>query len=872
MSEVASIARPSAEGSVVPRPRLVRILEDADLHRLVLVAAPPGSGKTTVLRQWVATLPPDSWAWVSGSELGDDGHAAWATVGEVTARAWPDSRGLPPLRQGALDLDALAAMFPDDDQLEARHRFLIVDDAHAIRDRNVRRALLQVVDHGPKTLHLVLGTRSDPELPLHRMRAQGELLELRDADLRFRRDETATFLDRCGVGFLTPEQVDLLDERTEGWSTGLRLVAISLRRSDDPPAFLETFAGTDRNIADYLIREVLDRQPEQRYWFLLDTAAFDRLTPELCAAVTGRDDALEQLEQLEREHLFVSRVGAGEDVFRYHELFREMLRYVLRSRHRGRELAVLSSAASWHEVHGEYRIAIDEWLSAGATSHALDAMGRYLDPLLDDDVPVRLVDRWTERTQHLALSSDLWSLLGHAARLGWAKHWDDLFDVLERCGDLLGEQADDLDARMVIDVLSGFVALSRGEPLEARRHFAAATVAWTPGGGAPDHAELVEASGTRAHLGLALSELLLGDPVRARATARLATQWSSGRPSAMLFVRALVAFADFAEGRLRSSRHRVDRLSQDIDAFHLEARPQRALGLRSLVSGFLALEATDLDDARDQFDEHLSTTTEPLGTSALLAELGVIEVVHATGVDEDALARLDLVRRQRRDLGDAVTDAWIDATECRILAELGQLDAAEHILDHLPGHPSFGLLRAEVELSACRPDAARATAAGLPDASPRLRLHRALIEARASLGAGDRVSPEALRAIVDLGESEGFVRTVLRNGGAAVVDLMLADPDLSSSDYVQSMRRLIEHSPVVSVGSGALAGLIDPLSEREREVMRYLPTRLSCREIAGELYVSVNTVKTHVQAIYRKLGCNTRQEAVDRARALRMIT
>jgi LuxR family maltose regulon positive regulatory protein len=292
----------------------------------------------------------------------------------------------------------------------------------------------------------------------------------------------------------------------------------------------------------------------------------------------------------------------------------------------------------------------------------------------------------------------------------------------------------------------------------------------------------------------------------------------------------------------------------------------------SLASGHLAAEAMQYAEARQHYDEHLAASTEPLGGLALAAELGLIEVVHVTGVDEDALARLDVLRRQRRDVGDAVTTGWIDATECRLLLELGQLDAANRLVTQLPDLPTFEGVRAVVDLASGRLDEARLRLPDRPDAVPRYRLERALIEARAACKAGERAAPEVLAEIVRIGEAEGFVATVLRGGGSAVVEQMLGDPLLSGSPYLQGLRGMLEHRPVASVASGSLAGLIDPLSEREREVMRYLPTRLSCREIAGELYVSVNTVKTHVQAIYRKLGCNTRAAAVERARALHMLS
>ena len=746
---------------------------------------------------------------------------------------------------------------------------MVIDDAHVLHDPLVRRLLFTLVEHGPAWMHVILASRADPAMALHRMRAQGTVLEIRDADLRFQPSETAAFLDHVGLGDLQAAQIAFLDRRTEGWPAGLQLAALSLRRVDDPAGFLDNFAGTDRHVADYLIHEVLDHQPEDVYWFLLDTSPFDLLTPALCEVVSEQSNGAKYLELLDREHLFVTRVDATGEVYRYHELFRELLQFVLRSRHPRRERQVLAAAAEWHESRGDHREAIDEWLGAGAVARAVQAMTDHAANYYDRGQP-EIIQRWTDATPHLALADDVWTVLGHATRLGWSQQPDEQAHALDRAEDLLDERPD-ADARLVADVLQGFASLASSEVTTAHDRFLRAIelVDWENVGHEGDDA--VYSSARRADLGLSLALLYLGKIEEARTVAQRSKVWHPADPAAALLIRSTLAATALADGRLRDAERRMAGIAQDMRAFGL-ARPfQAAMQLLSLITGLMRLEHDDPDGAIESFNYHLESIREPHAPSALLASLGIVEALAASGALDAALRRLERVRRLHRGLADPVAGGWIDAVEVRLLLTAGHLEGAEKLASALPGLPVFRAVCADVDLAFERTESARSRFAGEVITSPRDQLALAAVHARAGVLDTGRAPTEAVRQVVEIGAAEGFLRTVL-DGGPVLIDSLMDDPHVSGTEYVAVLRRRRDREPAGFASSGSGAGLIEPLSERERQVMRYLSTRLSSREIASELYVSVNTVKTHVQAIYRKLGCNTRREAVERARSLRMLS
>src|SRR5215203_4762040 len=358
----------------VVRPRLIERLNEGLHRRLILVCAPAGFGKTTLISEWVATLPRSA-AWLSLDEVDDDPArflaylvAALRTIapnmGEGVLGALRSPQ--PPPTESILTalLNEMASLAED--------LVLVLDDYHVIDATAVDHALTFLLEHLPPRMHLVIATREDPNLPIARLRARGQLGELRAAELRFTPTEAAEFLEGAMGLRLSAEEMAALEDRTEGWIAGLQLAALSMRRREDVGGFIRAFAGDNRYVLDYLAEEVLGRQPERIRSFLLSTSILERLSGPLCEAVTGQEDGGRMLEILERGNFFVVPLDDRRHWYRYHHLFADVLHAHLMAEHPDLIPALHRRASEWYERNGS---------SADAIRHALAAedFGRAAD-------------------------------------------------------------------------------------------------------------------------------------------------------------------------------------------------------------------------------------------------------------------------------------------------------------------------------------------------------------------------------------------------------------------------------------------------------------------------------------------------------------
>ena len=353
-----------------PRPRLVDRLNEGLPRGLVLVSAPAGSGKTALLADW-ARGSRRPVAWLSIDPEDNDPARFWRHVVATLDRARPGlaERVAPPLGQPTqLSSETLVTVLINELVAEPdAGQVLVLDDYHLVDARPVHASVELLLEQRPPGLQVVLAARADPPLPLARLRSRGQLAELRLADLRFLPDEAAALLrDAVGPSRPLPETAAAaLAARTEGWAAGLQLAALSLRDQDDVTAFVEGFSGSHRFVLDYLTQEVLDRQSEELRRFLLETSILERLSGPLCDAVTGRNDSQQLLEQVERANLFLVPLDEVRGLWRYHELFAELLGARLRRQHPGRVPELHRRAAAWSEGHGLVDDAVRHALAAG---------------------------------------------------------------------------------------------------------------------------------------------------------------------------------------------------------------------------------------------------------------------------------------------------------------------------------------------------------------------------------------------------------------------------------------------------------------------------------------------------------------------------
>src|SRR5436305_8619727 len=351
------ISVPPVRLNMVTRPRLTQRMNTALRGTLTLIVAPAGWGKTTLLSAWHADARPGAWplAWVSLDEGDNDPIRFWTYVISALNPLHPGVGETPlALMYGSSSPpigDVLASLVNALIQLPTE-TVLVLDDYHLIEAQPIHDALTYLVEHLPPNLHLVIASRSDPLLPLARLRARGALTELRAANLRFTTDETTTYLTEVMGLSLSAEQVAALEARTEGWIAGLHLAALSLQGRDDGASFIASFTGSHRYVVDYLIEEVLSRQPEEVQDFLIQTCILDRLSGPLCDAVRERDDSQARLEHLERVNLFLVLLDDERQWYRYHHLFAEVLRSRLQQAAPMLVSELHHRASMWYEEHG----------------------------------------------------------------------------------------------------------------------------------------------------------------------------------------------------------------------------------------------------------------------------------------------------------------------------------------------------------------------------------------------------------------------------------------------------------------------------------------------------------------------------------------
>jgi len=367
---------PAARPGHVRRQALIDLLEAEDMARLVLVAAPPGSGKTTLMAEWAVASRSQAFTWLSLDAGDDDPVQFWTGVIEALRAARPGigADALAALEAPGTDvrdavlvrlIDALAA--PGEEPL-----VLVVDDYHLADDPQIHEAMVYLLEHAPEGVRVALTTRSDPPFPLGRMRARGQLLELRGADLRFSDSEAAGLLNGALGLSLAGEQIARLQLRTEGWAAGLQLAGLSLRGRTVPEAFIEAFAGDDRQLVDYLGEEVLESQPPELRAFLRRTAILDRMCAPLCDALTGDTGSAETLGEIERENLFVVALDSTRSWYRYHHLFGDLLRHDLETTEPELVPTLHARAAEWFAEQELAADAIHHAVAAGDTALAAE--------------------------------------------------------------------------------------------------------------------------------------------------------------------------------------------------------------------------------------------------------------------------------------------------------------------------------------------------------------------------------------------------------------------------------------------------------------------------------------------------------------------
>ena len=907
----------------VPRPRLVQALGEGLARGRVLVCAPAGSGKTALLADWArGGGRPVAWLGLDGGD--SDPARFWRYAVAALDRARPGLAGRvgpPPPRsfEGlvAALINELAADPGPDEVL------LVLDDYHLVDSGPVHESVAFLLENLPPGLRVVISGRADPPLPLARLRARGQLAELRAADLRFTPEEAAALLGEAAGPGLPGAAVAALVARTEGWAAGLQLAGLSLRGHADAAGFVAAFSGSHRYVLDYLADEVLDGQPGPVRAFLLETSVLERLSGELCDAVTGRAGSQAMLHDIERAGLFLVPLDEVRGWWRYHHLFADLLRARLQAEQPGRAPVLHRAAAAWCEEHDLADDAVRHALAAGDTAWAARLVERHVETLLGRSEGVTL-RRW--------LSALPAKSVHDRPRLCLAQAY----------GAAQGFQLEALEA--LLDDAEHAYRVSGGEPYEDPAGRPVSVLANVPAG-------------------IAFLRALLA---RFRGDAALAAGWNRqalaqlGEDDWLMrsFVRWNQAAADWLAGRVGPAERGLAEVLAELRAADEAVRRAggepaevfRAVeGGAGFFAGFLAMRVCfdlgQVQRARGHLDAAQATYRHALGAAGEssqpphlgLAHVGLAQVLyernkltaaldHATrGVTmcrqlastPPLAAGLAVMARIREAHGDA-------AGALEAMDEAGQAGLSPQVTALLNPVPSqrARLLLARGDVHAA---AQWATAAGLsPDDEPdyprepaylvlarvllaqnshgpALTLLQRLLDAAASQGrTGSIIEIQALRALalaargdhaalgalteaLTLACPQGYVR-VLADEGAPIGALLAQLPvarlgqqnaaDRIDPGYLAALLRACSHTDAVPPPSrtvGAAPGLIEPLTGRELEVLRLLAAGRSNQRIAHDLVVALDTVKKHVTHILGKLGAANRTEAVARARQLGLI-
>ena len=838
---------------------------------VMLVCAPAGSGKTVLLRSWVEDSGLRA-AWVSVERGERDGQRFWLSLIDALAAAVPAVERVDPAP--SFQGEALVERLLADLALLDEPAVLVVDDLHELQSAEARQWLEVLLARRPPALRVVLSTREEPRLGLHRLRLGGDLIEVRAADLRFSLAETQQLLQAAGVE-LSGRGVTRLYERTEGWAAGLRLAAISLARHPDPERFVAEFSGSERTVADYLVAEVLERQPEPVRELLLRTSLLDRVSGPLADHLTGGSGSERILQELEDANAFVSALDVRRSWFRYHHLFADLLQLELRRVHPELVEGLHRAAAGWFEEHGDTVAAIRHAQAARDWRHASrllseSRIGLVLDGRLAtvrallDAFPPGMATTDAELAVCFA---------GVRLREGALDDADAYVAVAQR---IAHERPGSFAVQLASVRLAS--AHQRGDlpgALEAMRSLEAALAAQPPG------------DVPRGHDVRALALMVLGstelwalrlDDARRHLEDGLALARRIGRPYLEIGCLAHLAIAAPLTGQTATAALDYTRRAAALAEEHgLATDPVTALAF-AVGGGSLAWlgRFAEAEEWLEKAARALRHQEEPSTELALLHARGLL--LSGQGRFEAALAEF----RSAAALNAALAGDHALAVDLRLRIVSAQLRLGETAAAHaaLAGVTDTERDRAETRLAA----AAIALADGEPEAAlerlepviersaPSLvpawaAIHALLYDAAAREQLGDpRAADAALERALALAEPEG---QILPFAVAPVRDLLERHTGLRTA-HPGLVTTILD---VLAGGSAPVPGapLTEPLSEAEMRVVRYLPSNLTASQIASELCVSTNTVRTHLRHIYAKLDAHGRGEAVARARQLRLL-
>jgi LuxR family maltose regulon positive regulatory protein len=860
---------------LIPRPGLFELLNTAE--RVVLVSAPAGSGKTFLLRSWIAAEGlGERVAWVSVGREERDPQAFWLSVLDALRATRVGSGRIRELTAAPdLDDETIARRLMEDLLPLDERLWLVIDDLHELQSEQAIGKMERALMSAPPELRVVLLTRRDPRLGLHRLRVEGELTEVRGEDLRFTSEESRALMDAAGVR-LSDGAIESVVATTEGWAAGLRLAALSLARDPDPERLAAGFSGRERAVAEYLLAEVLERQPPEVSRLLLRTSILERVNGPLADELTGCSGSERILWELEDAGAFVASLDPERSWFRYHHLFADLLALELRRTAPQDVPALHTLAAEWMAGHGypvgairhaqaaedwgfAARLLADNWFGLeldGRRATGRQLLSQFPAGMVRSNPELAMLAAAAERLEGSLDEAERYLQLAEAeaalvpgdrqqhfqvalafTRLSVARIRVDL-DAVETAVQQLKAHADrgawvegDLRAMALTEV--GIAALWAGRMEEGERHLDKALVVARKIG--RPRLELV----ALAHRSIAgIFRVQRSGEEEALEAIGFARKHGLEDDTAVAVAYVVLGAAHMWRGRVEEAEHWLE------------------LGERGLAQ-----------------EANFAPGQVTYGCRQVLALL--------RGQPAEALAHLRAAEELQVPL--VMPHAWTQrmrVARLRALIRLGETDQVQQSIDEmdhdLRATPEMRVILAELRLAQDDPLGAAAAVAPIVDGAlavraPLFEIQAQLLEAiaRDALRDPDATS-RALERALDLAEPDGLLSMFLLYPAPDLLERQLRLRTTHASLISEILSLLAGQTP--SATSEEVEPLREPLSESELRVLRYLPTNLRAPEIAAELFVSLNTIRTHMRHVYTKLGVHSRGDAVKRARELGLLS
>lgn len=871
----------------MPRPHLNKQLTEGICRKLILISAPAGFGKTTLLSDWIDQgKMPVAWLSLDRNDNNPEDLLTYMVAALQTIEADIGRAILTSLQSPQKPpVESILTNIINDIVPVEKDFVFVLDDYHLVDNKQIHHMTAFLLDHQPQQMHIVIATRSDPPLPLSRLRSQNQMIELRAADLSFTADEASIFFNKTMKLQLTPDEIETLDSRTEGWIAGLQLAAISLQGRKDRSGFVEGFKGDNRYIADYLVEEVLNRQPERVQNFLLQTSILSRLSGPLCDAVINRNDSQQMLDTVETANLLIVPLDDERSWYRYHHLFADLLRQRLHQAMPEQVNRLHRRASVWFEQEGLTAEAILHALAIQDYERAADILEPAAPLMITESKPSALLS-WLERLPDEIVETRPWLSVSGA----WANLLSDRTDAVEpllQSAEARLNKGNNAVIRCNIMAIRAHIARYRGD-LERSVELSHKALRNLPQG------DLIVQSAIMINLGIAYFKS--GDMASAHQYLEECSAFAQagGNLYAALTAISYLAEIQTYQGNLHEAA-KIYRQEIQLGTEMGGGRPLPAAGYGYVGLGRLLYEWNELDEAESLLTQGIELG-EQIEESVILLKgyLALARLRQVLGDGGASMEAIEMAEAIVPKAGRVMEARHVSGWRARLWMMQGNPDKASRWADsqgarlNLHEVPDF---QSEMPyLTLIRVHIVRDEIDDIPALLKRLHhvaeanertgsIIEILILQSIAMYAQGKLdqSLSALARALSLAEPEGYVRIFIDEGPpmAELLEKILDMEEVDLGKGKAGFSKAYVNRLLLSFRASSLprtdGGLIDPLSQRELDVLQLVAAGLSNQDIATKLFVSLNTVKTHLKNINSKLNVHSRTQATARAKDLGLL-